>query len=95
MILLEGGGAIREAGCWRGLRGERIHILTIESLYERCLVKIVVESRHRRRHTAMLTDVGELAAREIKRQFEVGYSRANAPHGVSEKVARFISEVVG
>ena len=94
VILLEGGGAIRETNCWRGLRGEQIHLLTVESLYERYLVAIVVESRHRKRHTVRLTYVGELAASEIQRRFTYGHAPPNGHHAISEKAARFIVEVV-
>ena len=69
------------------------YISTIEALYDRYLIKIVVESRHRRRHTAMLTDIGEYAAKEIQREFLSAPPKT--PHGISEDAARFIVEVVG
>lgn len=85
-ILLEEGSAIRDHDYWRTPSGRKLYIVTIEALYDRYLVKIVVESRHRRRHTAMLTDVGEYAAEGILNERD--------PKHISEEAALFIAEVV-
>ena len=94
VIILDDASMVREAHYWRGVSGRKCTQATIESLYDRYLIKIIVESRHRRRHTAKLTEVGELAAREIERQFSIAIPAAS-PHRISEQAARFITEVVG
>lgn len=93
VILLEDGLIIRETNFWNGKSRRNIYISTIEALYDRYLIKIVIEGRHRRRHTAMLTDIGEYAAKEIQR--ELAPVPPNAPHGIPEDAVWFISEVVG
>lgn len=94
IVLLEDGLILRNAGYWIGSSRRKVLVQTIEAMYDRYLIKIVVESRYRRRHTASLTDVGEYAAREIKRQI-AEVPAPLAPHGISETAARFITEVVG
>ena len=93
VILLEDEMVVRATNFWSGKSKRNIYISTIEALYDRYLIKIVVESRHRRRHTAMLTDIGEYAAKEIQREFLSAPPKT--PHGLSEQAARFIVEVVG
>lgn len=93
VVILEDEKIIRAQNFWSGKSNRDIYISTIEALYDRFLIKIVVESRHKRRHTAMLTDIGEYAAKEIQREFTSAPPRT--PHGISEDAARFISEVVG
>ena len=87
VVLLEDGEVIRWPRCWIGQSKRRIFEVTMLALYDRYLVKIVVESRHRRRHTAVLTDIGWYAARDIQRESK------NA--AVTEESALFIAEVVG
>ena len=94
IILLEDGGIIRDTDYWRGKSGRKVYFSTIESLYDRYLVKIIVESRHRRRHTVILTEVGQYCAKEIQREFANAES-SFLPHKISEQTALFITEVVG
>lgn len=93
VVMLED-NLIRINSGWKGESGKLVRQETIEALYDRYLVKIVIDSRHRKRHTAKLTEVGEFAAREIERQFLM-VSRSAPPHKISEQAARFIAEVVG
>lgn len=65
VIILEDGQIIKQAGLWRGSSGRAVPLQTVLALFDRYLIKIVVESRHRRRHAAKLTDVGEYAAEQI------------------------------
>lgn len=95
VMLLEDGFALRDTNYWRSPTDRRIYIRTIETLYDRYLVKIVVESRHKRRHTVKLTEVGEYAARDIQREFLLAPpDEPKSPHGISEKTARFIVEAI-
>jgi hypothetical protein len=89
---MEDGSLILDAHYWRGISGRKCIKATIESLYDRYLVKIIVESRHRRRHTVKLTEVGELTAREIERQFSAPQP-PGSHHKISERASRFIAEV--
>ena len=93
IVLLEDESILRNAGYWIGSSRRKVGIQTVEALYDRYLIKIVVESRHRRKHIAMLTDVGEYAAREIQRQI-AEVPAPLAPNGISETAARFIVEIV-
>ncbi len=96
MLLLDGGKAIQERGWWILKNENKILTQSILSLYDRCLVKIVVETKFRRRHSAELTQIGYHVARDLKTQEslrQVGVSMS-APHGISEEAARFIVEVV-
>ena len=88
LVILLSNPLFRHRSGWRDNDENLVRQETIEALYERYLVKIVVESRHRRRHTAKLTEVGEYAAREIGRQFSLPEKQ-----GVSEKVGQFICEI--
>lgn len=38
---------------------------TIEAAYERCLVSIIYESKHKRRQICQLTEIGDLAAEGV------------------------------
>lgn len=97
VILLNHGSLIREGHHWASASGARVPLPTILALYERYLVKIVVESKYRKRQAAKLTDVGEYAAAEIERQLLHPADREGRPGkptaGLSEKAARFIVEV--
>lgn len=79
---------------WISRCARKCALVTILSLYDRYLVKIVVESRHRRRQRATLTDVGVFAAREIERQMLGPPLASSQIHPVSEDVALLISEIV-
>lgn len=75
VIILEDGEVTKVTHGWRGSSGRSIFTRTVFALYERYLVKIVVENHHRRRQMAKLTDVGEYAARMIKLDLEAGAGR--------------------
>lgn len=66
LISLKRAGADALATFWRTPAGERIENKTIYALYDRYLVKMVLDSRHRKRTTALLTDLGEHAARGVE-----------------------------
>jgi hypothetical protein len=57
----------REAGSWavNAVPDVKFARQTVEAAYDRCLVKITVESRHRRRHKLELTEIGEAVARGL------------------------------
>jgi hypothetical protein len=93
VILLEDGGAMKQAHYWSGSSGRKIFLQTLISLYDRYLVKIVTESRHRNRQMATLTDVGEYAAKEIQRELAWPALR-ETPSGISDEAAEFIAEAV-
>ena len=97
MLLLDGGKAIQECGWWKLKDGNKILTQSVLSLYDRCLVKIVVETKFRRRHSAELTVIGYHVARDLKTQESLrqGGVAISAPHGISEKASLFIAEVVG
>lgn len=85
----------RETGFWRGRSGAGIYFSTISGLFDRLLVKIVVESRHRRRHTAVLTEIGLRVARDIDRELACLPPRSEGEPALSEESALFIAAVVG
>jgi hypothetical protein len=62
------GNGHREAGSWvvPAVPDARFARQTVEAAYDRCLVKITVESRHRRRHRLELTEIGEHVARGLQ-----------------------------
>lgn len=66
LLALKRAGAIAAATCWQTPTGERIQNQTMYALYDRYLVKMVLDSRHRRRTTALLTEIGEHAARGVE-----------------------------
>jgi hypothetical protein len=66
LLALRRAGALAAATCWHTPTGERIENQTIYALYDRYLVKMVLDSRHRRRTSALLTEIGEHAARGIE-----------------------------
>src|SRR6185437_1275413 len=68
MIILADGEVIENAGYWAGSSAQKIQQRTIETAYDRFLVHMVVESRHRKRHMARLTDIGERVARDLHRE---------------------------
>jgi hypothetical protein len=95
MILLEDGRAVLSAypKCWLGVSGRRVAIQSAMALYDRALVRIIVESRHRKMHIIRLTELGEFAAEGVKLKWTNNNTYRSSPHGVSEKAARFIVEV--
>jgi len=94
VVLLEDGSLQAEEHRWRSPRDRTVINQTLYSLYDRYLVKVVVDSRHRKRHTAMLTDVGYHAASNIQRELvERDVHGENNRPRVSEAAARFIVEV--
>ena len=96
VILLEDGSLNAEQHRWRSPKCRAVINQTLYSLYDRYLVKIVVESRHRKRHTALLTDIGRHAATNIQREEIEQRIAANSPSNagrISEASARFIVEV--
>lgn len=88
ILLFEDGALVRETALWRGASERAVSFRTIAALCERNLIKIVVESRHKRRHTAMLTEIGFHAARDI------AHEQIKAPQRISEAAARFIAVAV-
>lgn len=84
---LSHGHGRRDQGAWvvDEVPGIKFQNHTAEALYDRCLVKITVESRHRRRHKLELTQIGEAVARDIESR-----RRGHIP----ESAARLIQEIV-
>lgn len=95
VILLEDELLIAEEHRWRSPKDRTVINQTFYSLYDRYLVKVVVDSRHRKRHTASLTDVGYHAACSIQRELVDRECRKEEadPRGISEASARFIQQV--
>lgn len=89
--LHEEGPFNREGKIWKNAGGDTIFQQSVEALYERLLVTIVVESRHRKRHTVMLTDIGRAVARDLIRTRDERQSFEKPP--VSEESAVFIAQV--
>ena len=85
---------IHGRGFWRGTSGNPISQRTIEALFTRYLIKIVTESRHRKRHTTTLTDVGLRVARDLEREMRSN-EKIDSPFGVTEEASLFIAAVVG
>jgi hypothetical protein len=58
------GNGERAGGMWivSSVPDARFQPQTVNAAYDRCLVKITVESRHRRRHTLTLTEIGRHVA---------------------------------
>lgn len=93
VILLEDGEAIKQTSYWAGSSGRKVNLSTIVALYDRYLIKIVTESRHRKRQTARLTDVGDYAAKEIQR--EIAEQERIEDGRISEEAQRLIVEAIG
>jgi hypothetical protein len=94
VTLLEDGSLMKNGSRWKGSSLRTVTTQSVTALYDRYLIKIVVESRYRRRHCAILTDIGQYAAREIQREL-TGILLPAPPHNISEQSARFITEVTG
>lgn len=94
MILLEDKSAAKQGHYWEGPSARKIFMPTIVALFDRYLIKIVVESRHRKRQTAMLTDIGRYAALQIQREFAMPEEGEPRHLIISESSARFIAEIV-
>jgi len=56
------GEAVRQTKFWYTERERLIGTETIIALFDRYLVKVVVENHHRRRQIAALTEIGEMVA---------------------------------
>jgi hypothetical protein len=95
MILLDDGRLVLGAypKCWAGASGRQVRLQSATALYDRGLVRLIVESRHRKTHILRLTPLGEYAAEGVKLKWTNNNTHRSAPHGVSEKAARFIVEV--
>jgi DNA-binding MarR family transcriptional regulator len=94
LMILANGNVIRGARGWHGGDGGIVVAQTVEALYDRYLVKIVVENRHRRRHTLTLTDIGERVARDLQREALEYEAISGPPRQVSENAQRLIVEMV-
>lgn len=93
VIMLEDKSVTKQAHYWEGPSGRKIFLQTIIALYDRYLVKLIVESRHRRLQKAFLTDVGSYAAQQIQREFAMPDGECR--HAIiSESSAQFIAEIV-
>lgn len=68
IICLEDGPIEFGLHYWTGKSERRIEFKTIMVLYERFLVKIIIENRGRGNRVAELTELGEGVARDLKRQ---------------------------
>lgn len=80
---------------WTGSSGRRFATATIEALFDRCLMCIGVESRHRNRYTAKLTDAGQHAARAIRDEIASAVAaETGRPRPISEEVSKFIAQAV-
>lgn len=95
IVLLEDGSVTKQANYWSGPSGRKIRTETILAIYDRYLIKIVTESRHRKLQTAKLTDVGEYAAQAIQREVAYADGEKLKPKPLTEDAQRFIVEVVG
>ncbi len=96
VMIFEDGPFLHEATCWRNRQAQMIPHRSIQSLFARYLVMIVVESRYRRRHTVLLTEVGERVARDLIRERDEGpskISKRSSRNYISEKSALFIAEI--
>lgn len=96
IILLDDGRVMlcAKPRSWIGVSGRRVTIQTVEALYNRALVRIIVESRHHKTHTLRLTQLGEFAAQGVQLSLKSGsFVSGRAPHGISERTACFIAEI--
>lgn len=94
VIILEDGSLLSEEHRWRSPKDRTVINQTFYSLFDRYLVKVVVDSRHRRRHTAFLTDVGHHAASNILREFiDHDFRAQRGELLLSEEASRFIALV--
>jgi hypothetical protein len=70
--------------------GDGFQHKTIEAAYERYLVKIIYESKYKRKQIVELTEIGELAALGV---IERAVNMGN-PHQISEAAALMIQEII-
>jgi hypothetical protein len=89
LILIEDRKLLHDGSRWLGESQRGVIFQTIEAMYSRYLIKIVIDNRHRRRQVAMLTEIGECVARDLLRGTDIV-----APAKISEDAARFIAEAV-
>lgn len=82
---------------WIGSSDRAVQFVTIQAMYARYLIKIVVESRHQRQHTAVLTEIGQRVAHDISREQENGFQQiemSSPTSPVCEETAHFITSVI-
>lgn len=91
-ILHADGEACHGEGGWQTSRDRTIPLATMTALFARHLVKIVTESRHRRRHTARLTELGEYAAFGARRIEDIDAGGGIAP-ALTEQAQHLIAEI--
>jgi hypothetical protein len=84
LLALRRAGALAAATYWHTPTGERIENQTMYALYDRYLVKMVLDSRHRRRTSALLTEIGEHAARGIEMANADAFEDAENVYGDGE-----------
>lgn len=96
LLLLEDGELYAGGGKWLGTRGRSVRFDVVEAMYARLLIKIVVQSRHRRRQTAKLTEIGLHVARDLRRELSdlADYGAPRALPTISESAQHLIAEIV-
>lgn len=70
--------------------GKSFQHKTIEAAYDRNLVSIIYDSRHKKRQLVELTEIGELVASSVVERS----LKAAPPVGVSEAAALLIQEII-
>jgi hypothetical protein len=94
-FIREDGEVVERAGYWHSKwNGIRIHQNTIDAAYDRCLIYIVTDSRHRKRHAAKLTEIGKHVASDIYRTEINRDMRVGEVGTVSEGAQKLITELV-
>lgn len=94
-VILGGQGVIALAGNWQSADGKlRFHRGTVEAAYERRLIAVTVESRHRTRHAAKLTEIGRHVASDLHREGINRNMRFGEKPVVSPAAQRLITELV-
>lgn len=67
--ILDNEGSLRACGRnWVSPKGEKVGGSTLESLFDRFLVKVIAENGHRVTVTSRLTEIGERVARDLGRE---------------------------
>ena len=89
--ILEHGPFAFVTGSWRNEKGDYIYMHSVEALYDRYLVKIVIDVRNKKHITVELTDIGLHAARDIQRQRDEGEQEQKL--SVREAASLFITEI--
>ena len=89
----ERGPFIYRNGTWYNHEKEHLYMRSILALFNRHLVKVVCDSKHRTRHTVLLTDIGEHVARNLLA--ERAKEKPKSTLSISEKSQLFIAEITG